>query len=610
MTVVRSAFPALGTREGPSGSRTPTASPVLAEYFFFFFAPLHLQLVNSQGERAEKLWDTHVCSYMCVRVSQCVCTRAQVQTFCSFSCFRNFFCLGKLSLAGGVCSGKMRNFVPLLSFFCSVYCCFATGGTAPPGPSHPEDRPPDEFHRPAANPAPSKSDVRFNLRTSSDPEHKGCYLSLGHDQLLATCGFNTTAKTFFVLHGWTMSGMFENWLYKLVSALQKREKEANVVVVDWLHLAHQLYTNAVNNTKAVGHSLARMLDWLQGKEGFSLENVHLIGYSLGAHVAGYAGNFVNGTVGRITGLDPAGPLFEGADIRERLSPDDADFVDVLHTYTRSFGLSIGIQMPVGHIDIYPNGGDYQPGCGLNDVLGSIAYGTIAEVMKCEHERAVHLFVDSLVNEDKPSFAFQCTDSNRFKKGICLSCRKNRCNSIGYNAKKMRNKRNSKMYLKTRAGMPFRVYHYQMKIHIFSYKHTLEIEPSFYVTLYGTNADSQTLPLEIMEQIGLNATNTFLVYTEEDLGDLLKIKLSWEDTSESWYNFWKELRSYFTQSHSPGQELSVRRIRVKSGETQQKLTFCAEDLENTRIAPGQELWFHKCRDGWRMKNETSPTLPLP
>lgn len=35
----------------------------------------------------------------------------------------------------------------------------------------------------------------------------------------------------------------------------------------------------------------------------------------------------------------------------------------------------------------------------------------------------------------------------------------------------------------------------------------------------------------------------------------------------------------------------------------RLTFCAEDLENTLISPGQELWFHKCLDGWRMKNET-------
>uniref|UniRef100_A0A8D0XTT2 Lipase G, endothelial type n=1 Tax=Sus scrofa TaxID=9823 RepID=A0A8D0XTT2_PIG len=426
----------------------------------------------------------------------------------------------------------MRNSVPLLCLW-SFYCCFAAEGPALPGP---EGRLQDEPHKPNDVPAAATPPVRFNLRTSEDPEHEGCYLSLGHNQLLEDCGFNATAKTFFIIHGWTMSGMFENWLYKLVSALQTREKGANVVVVDWLPLAHQLYVDAVNNTRKVGHSVARMLDWLQGKEDFSLGNVHLIGYSLGAHVAGYAGNFVKGMVGRIT--------------------------------------------------------------------------AITEVMKCEHERAVHLFVDSLVNQDKPSFAFQCTDSNRFKKGICLSCRKNRCNSIGYNAKRTRNKRNSKMYLKTRAGMPFKVYHYQMKIHVFSYKNMGEIEPTFYVTLYGTNADSQILPLEIVEQIGLNATNTFLVYTEEDLGDLLKIKLTWEGTSQSWFSLWKELRSYLSQPRSSERELNIRRIRVKSGETQRKLTFCVEDPENTRIAPGQELWFRKCRDGWRMKNETSPTVEHP
>ena len=62
-------------------------------------------------------------------------------------------------------------------------------------------------------------------------------------------------------------------------------------------------------------------------------------------------------------------MFEGAEEQRRLSPDDADFVDVLHTYTReALGVSIGIQQPIGDIDIYPNGGEVQPGCALGDVL--------------------------------------------------------------------------------------------------------------------------------------------------------------------------------------------------------------------------------------------------
>ncbi|KAM3655846.1 endothelial lipase [Ammospiza maritima maritima] len=481
----------------------------------------------------------------------------------------------------------------LFLLLCSaVSCCIAAAEAALPA----------EGDGSAERVPAQKARVKFGLRSSPDAGEDGCALAIGQQQCLEDCEFNVTAKTFFIIHGWTMSGMFETWLDSLVSALQEREKDANVVVVDWLPLAHQLYTDAVNNTQIVGKTIARFLDWLQENPLFRLENVHLIGYSLGAHVAGFAGNHVRGTIGRITGLDPAGPMFEGVDPSRRLSPDDANFVDVLHTYTReTLGVSIGIQMPVGHLDIYPNGGDFQPGCGLSDVLGAIAYGTIGEVVKCEHERSVHLFVDSLVNQDKQSFAFQCTDSSRFKKGICLSCRKNRCNGIGYNARRIRHKRNSKMYLKTRADMPFKVYHYQMKMHVFSYKDLGEVDPTFSVTLHGTNGDSEPLSLEMLDLIGLNATNTFLVYTEEDMGELLKIKLTWEGTSQSWYDLWKELRSYWYRPVNSSQELHIRRIRVKSGETQQRFAFCVEDSQLTSISPGKELWFVKCTEEWQKRS---------
>lgn len=41
-----------------------------------------------------------------------------------------------------------------------------------------------------------------------------------------------------------------------------------------------------------------------------------------------------------------------------------------------------------------------------------------------------------------------------------------------------------------------VYHYQMKMHVFSYKSLAEADPTFSVTLHGTNGDSEPLSLEM------------------------------------------------------------------------------------------------------------------
>lgn len=62
--------------------------------------------------------------------------------------------------------------------------------------------------------------------------------------------------------------------------------------------------------------------------------------------------------------DPAGPGFyknevlRTPEIFPRLSPSDAEFVDVIHTDT----LLAGAPYNTGTIDFYPNGGFNQPGC--------------------------------------------------------------------------------------------------------------------------------------------------------------------------------------------------------------------------------------------------------
>ncbi|XP_043946652.1 lipoprotein lipase-like isoform X2 [Protopterus annectens] len=416
--------------------------------------------------------------------------------------------------------------------------------------------------------------TRFSLRTQLDPEEDMCYIVPGHVESLHKCNFNVTTKTFLVIHGWTVSGMFESWIPKLVKALYQKEHNANVIVVDWLNRAHQHYSTAAENTKLVGQDIAKFINWLEETVDVPVDSLHLIGYSLGAHVAGFAGSHATSKVGRITGLDPAGPAFEDMHPHGRLSPDDATFVDVLHTFTHgSLGLSIGIKQPVGHIDIYPNGGSFQPGCNLHSALEKIAaYGffEFAEAAKCEHERSVHLFIDSILHEDKASLAYRCSSKEMFDKGVCLQCHKRRCNTLGYNAKKVRNKRSSRMYLKTRAEMPFRVYHYQMKI-TFHKDDKDDIKmPSLLVSLYGTEGDAENLIVNIKEKIVSNKTYSFLLVSDVDIGNLLRMKLKWEDQS-TWGTLpiLKTVYSWLPRNYFFEPGIEVEKIFLKSGETQNK-----------------------------------------
>lgn len=60
-----------------------------------------------------------------------------------------------------------------------------------------------------------------------------------------------------------VTGMFESWVPKLVSALYEREPTANVIVVDWLTRANQHYPTSAAYTKLVGRDVAKFVTWLQ-----------------------------------------------------------------------------------------------------------------------------------------------------------------------------------------------------------------------------------------------------------------------------------------------------------------------------------------------------------
>ena len=107
----------------------------------------------------------------------------------------------------------------------------------------------------------------------------------------------------------------------------------NVVAVDWSKLSSwDNYPVAASNTKVVGEHVGQMFVDLIHETGLDPAKIHIVGHSLGSHVAAHIGRQIQrnglGKIGRISALDPAKPLFDSTD---RIGKNDADFVDVIHT---------------------------------------------------------------------------------------------------------------------------------------------------------------------------------------------------------------------------------------------------------------------------------------
>lgn len=81
---------------------------------------------------------------------------------------------------------------------------------------------------------------------------------------------------------------------------------------------------------------------------------------------------------------------------------------------------------------------------------------ITQTIKCSHERSVHLFIDSLLHASMQSTAYQCSDMGTFSQGLCLSCKKGHCNTLGYHVRQeWQGKKSKKLFLATRAQSPFK-----------------------------------------------------------------------------------------------------------------------------------------------------------
>lgn len=140
---------------------------------------------------------------------------------------------------------------------------------------------------------------------------------------------------------------------------------------------------ATNVIPLLGESLSVFIKKLNRP----LDTITIVGHSLGAHIAGITGTNLNGKIGQIIGLEPAGILyrFNGRGLNKKC----AKYVQVLHTTWL-----IGKLVSLGHTDYYGNPSAWnfeQTGCLLSE---------------CSHKMAVKFFDASLFFE-YPFYGIGC-----------------------------------------------------------------------------------------------------------------------------------------------------------------------------------------------------------
>lgn len=282
------------------------------------------------------------------------------------------------------------------------------------------------------------------------------------------------------------------WMTDLRNAFLDTE-DVNIITIDWsLGARIPYYIQAAVNSELVGAQAAVLYYFIKDNFGIMEKDLHCIGFSLGAHVVGFIGKRMKelrGTrPGRITGLDAASPLFEKYGDGVHLSKNDADFVDVVHTNADLllYG-GVGIGESIGHVDYFPNGGKRQPGC--KSTLG----GAFMDIFKgdkertCNHERAVHLYIDSILDKTSCRFiSYPCSNYSDFETGKCIHCGDS-CGQMGYKSKGI-----GDFYLMTKDKSPFCAEHAKLTARF--PKDIKRSYGSIILTLTGENGEQENITL--------------------------------------------------------------------------------------------------------------------
>uniref|UniRef100_A0A1I8M874 Lipase domain-containing protein n=1 Tax=Musca domestica TaxID=7370 RepID=A0A1I8M874_MUSDO len=274
--------------------------------------------------------------------------------------------------------------------------------------------------------------VKFYLYTKSNPS-TGKQLFINNEDSVKKSNFDKSRATRIIIHGW--GGSYTSTPNKPIREAYLSKDNYNIISVDWNEYAKLNYVSARAKVPLVGEDVAEFIDFLNAKFAMSFGNLVVIGHSLGAHVAGYAGkNVKRGKLEAIVGLDPAYPLYSYDSPSTRLASTDAKYVQTIQTN----GNVKGFLKPIGTASFYPNWGRVQPGCGTD--LDGV----------CSHGRCVSYYAEAIEGYSfAPVYKCQSYDNILDKTG---------CNVVDSSAQigdPMQVKRvNGIFYFKTNSAAPF------------------------------------------------------------------------------------------------------------------------------------------------------------
>ena len=241
--------------------------------------------------------------------------------------------------------------------------------------------------------------MQFQLRADCE---RLSFPLLEADTMWRSPKFDVKKKVVILATGWTTTVNDTDTIDEFAKAYKCRG-DVNFVALDAASFVDTLYTWSAFNTQAIGEAVAKGLKELT--EIVPVENIHLIGHSLGAHIVGYAGRsfqyMTNQSIPRITALDPAKPCFNEGEELSGIQRGDADFIDVVHSNP---GV-LGRRDPSGDVDFYPGG------------LTPLPPGCIS--VSCAHALAWQYYAESVYPGNENNFmGVRCGSLSKLRQNAC------------------------------------------------------------------------------------------------------------------------------------------------------------------------------------------------